>query len=102
VHLTLHGPWSVSVRPEVAWDSRGRWTSSEQSIKALTTTLEYRVPYRWANAIFRLEYRVDDSRGKDGGFFAESSVAPNGIGLTPTQHLLIAGMIFTFDSPSPR
>jgi hypothetical protein len=54
VRWTLRGPWSVSVRPEVAWDSAGRWTSHEQSITAITTTLEYRVPYRRPNTIFAL------------------------------------------------
>src|SRR2546425_4908403 len=67
VHWTVHGPWSVSVRPEVAWDTAGRWTSHEQSIGAITTTLEYKIPYRWANAIVRVEHRFDDSRGRDGG-----------------------------------
>ena len=102
LHLTLHGPWSVSVRPEVAWDSTGRWTGFEQSIRAITTTLEYRVPYRWANAVFRVEHRFDDSRGPGGGFFTKDETRPGVVSLTPTQHLLIAGLIFTFDSPSPR
>jgi Putative beta-barrel porin-2, OmpL-like. bbp2 len=34
------GPWSVAVRPEIAWDSHGRWTLAEQTVTALTTTLE--------------------------------------------------------------
>jgi hypothetical protein len=102
VHWTLHGPWSVSVRPEIAWDSAGRWTGYEQSIKAVTTTLEYRRPDRWAHTIFRVEHRVDDSRGAAGGFFHDGEVNPGVIGLTPTQHLLIFGVIFTFDSPSER
>jgi hypothetical protein len=29
-------------------------------------------------------------------------VSPGVVGLTPTQHLLIAGLIVTFDSPLPR
>jgi hypothetical protein len=102
VHWTVRGPWSVSVRPEVAWDSTGRWTGAEQSIKALTTTLEYRIPYRWANAIVRLEHRVDDSRGRAGGFFTDGEASPGVPGLTPTQHLLIVGLILTLDSPPPR
>ena len=102
VHWTLRGPWSVSVRPEVAWDSTGRWTGHEQTVTAITTTLEYRRPYRWANAIFRLEHRFDRSRGSDGGFFTDGEVSPGVVGLTPTQHLVIAGLIVTFDSPLLR
>ncbi len=102
LHLSVHGPWSVSVRPEVAWDSDGRWTSHEQSIAAVTTTLEYRMGYRGGNTILRLEHRFDDSRGKDGGFFTDGEVSPGVVGLKPTQQLLVFGLIFTFDSPSQR
>ena len=102
IRWTLRGPWSVSVRPEVAWDSTGRWTGHEQTVTAITTTLEYRRPYRWANAILRLEHRFDRSRGSDGGFFTDGEVSPGVVGLTPTQHLLIAGLIVTFDSPLLR
>jgi hypothetical protein len=102
VHWTVHGPLSVTVRPEVAWDSIGRWTGSEQSVKAITTTLEYRAPYGWANAVLRLEHRFDGSRGTGGGFFNDGERGPGAIGLMPTQHLLILGLIFTFDSPSPQ
>ena len=102
VHWTVRGPWSVSVRPEVAWDSRGRWTGSEQTVTAVTTTLEYRIPYRWANALVRLEHRFDDSRGAGGGFFSDGDVSPGVVSLKPTQQLLILGLIVTFDSPSRR
>lgn len=98
LHHSLGGPWSVTLRPEVAWDRDGRWTGSQQLVKALTTTLEYRVPYRKTNTILRLEYRVDDSRGKGGGFFRGAELSPGVVGLTPTQQLLILGAIFTFDS----
>lgn len=98
----IKGPWIVAVRPEVAWDSDGRWTLAEQVVKALTTTLEYRVPYKGANAIVRLEHRVDDSRGPHGGFFDDHELSPGVIALTPTQHLLIFAAIVTFDSPSQR
>lgn len=102
VHVTLRGPWSVSVRPEIAWDSTGRWTAYEQSIKAITTTLEYRRPHQWANAIVRLEHRFDDSRGAAGGFFSNGELSPGGVGVKPTQHLAILGLIFTFDAPAQR
>ncbi len=98
VHKTLGGHWSVTVRPEIAWDRDARWTGSQQLVKAFTTTLEYHVPYRKTNTIARLEYRFDDSRGKGGGFFRDGEAPPGVVGLTPTQHLLIFGLIFTFDS----
>lgn len=102
VHWALHGPWSVTVRPEFCWDRNGRWTGSEQFVKAITSTLEYRIPYRRTHTIFRLEHRYDDSRGKGGGFFNDGEVRLGVVGLTPTQHLLILGLMFTFDAPSPR
>jgi Putative beta-barrel porin-2, OmpL-like. bbp2 len=98
LHRIVHGPWSVTVRPEVAWDRDGRWTGSVQLIKAATGTLEYKLAYRKTTTITRLEYRIDDSRGKDGGFFRGAEVSPGVIALTPTQHLLIFGLIFGFDS----
>ena len=86
-------------RPELYWDRNGRLTGSEQFIKAVTTTLEYKFPYLWTNTIARLEYRYDESRGASGGFYKGGEVAPGVIGLTPAQHLLIAALIWTFDSP---
>jgi hypothetical protein len=100
VRWTVRGPWSVSVRPEVAWDRDGRWTLARQTVKALTTTLEYRIPYKWASTILRLEHRIDDSRGPEGGFFNGDYVSPGVVGLKPTQNLLIFAAIFTFDSPA--
>lgn len=98
----VSGPWSVAVRPEFAWDSDGRWTLAEQRVAALTSTLEYRAPYKWANTIVRLEYRVDDSRGAQGGFFDDHEAGPGVIALTPTQQMVLLGVIFTFDSPTQR
>jgi hypothetical protein len=97
IHWAMSKQWSATIRPEVFWDRDGRWTLSRQTVKAVTTTLEYRIPYRDANAILRLEHRYDDSRGADGGFFRGAEVQPGVVGLTPTQHLLIVGLIFTFD-----
>jgi hypothetical protein len=99
VHWTVRGPWSVTVRPEVYGDPDGRLTGFKQFIKAFTSTLEYRLPYRWTNMILRLEYRYDDSRGKGGGFVKDGEVQPGVLRLTPTQHLLIFGFIWTLDSP---
>lgn len=98
VHWVLDKHWSVTVRPEVYWDRDGRLTGFPQTVKANTTTLEYRIPYRQAAAIVRLEHRVDDSRGPGGGFFSDGEVLPGVAGLKPTQHLLILGVILTFDS----
>jgi hypothetical protein len=97
VRWKVHGPWSVALRPEFAWDRDGRWTGFPQSIKAVTTTLEYRLPYRQANTILRLEHRYDNSRGKGGGLFRDGDVRPGVAALTPAQHLLIFAAIFTFD-----
>src|SRR5216684_5646671 len=98
VHRVVHGPWSVTARPEVAWDRDGRWTGFVQLVKAVTGTLEYKLSYRKTNTIARLEYRFDDSTGKGGGFFRGAEVSPGVIALTPTQHLLIFGLILGFDS----
>jgi len=101
-HWKLSDRWSLSFRPEVFWDRDGRWTLARQTVKAFTSTVEYRVPYRWANAIFRLEHRWDDSCGPDGGFFRGAEFRSGAVGLTPSQQQLIFATIFTFDSPAPR
>ena len=98
----LNDRWSLSFRPEVFWDRDGRWTLARQTVKAFTSTLEYRLPYRWTTAIFRLEHRWDDSHGPDGWFFRGAELSPGVVGLTPSQHLLIFATIFTFDSPAPK
>jgi hypothetical protein len=98
VHWAFNSHLSVTVRPEVYWDRNGRTTGLAQTVKANTTTLEYRIPYRRAAAIFRLEHRIDDSRGPAGGFFSGAEIRPGVPSLTPTQNLLIFGAILTFDS----
>ena len=102
VHWTFDKHWSVTLRPEVAWDSDGRWTGYAQTVKAVTSTVEYRVPYKRAAAIFRLEHRFDDSRGPVGGFFRGREISPGIVGTTPQQHLLVFGAILTWDSPFRR
>lgn len=97
VRWTLNKRWSAIVRPEVFWDRDGRWTLARQTVKAITTTLEYRIPYKETKTILRLEHRSDDSRGPDGGFFRGAEVRPGVLGLTPTQHLLVFGLMFAFD-----
>jgi Putative beta-barrel porin-2, OmpL-like. bbp2 len=102
IRWNVHGPWTVAVRPEVAWDRDGRWTLASQTVKAFTATVEYKIPYKWSTTILRGEYRVDDSRGPQGGFFKGGYVSPGVVGLTPTQNLFIFAAIFTFDSPAPK
>ncbi|HWG59879.1 MAG TPA: outer membrane beta-barrel protein [Candidatus Acidoferrales bacterium] len=97
VHWAVKGPWSVTVRPEILLDPDGRMTESRQFVKAVTITLEYRVPCRWTNTIARLEYRFDDSTGRGGGFFRDGYAQPGLVQLTPTQHLLVFGLIWTLD-----
>ncbi len=93
------GPWAVAVRPEFYWDRNGRWTGSEQFVKAVTSTVEYRIPYKWTNTIVRLEHRWDESTGAGGGFFSRGELQPGVISLTPNQHLVLLGILWTFDSP---
>ena len=95
----IRGPWSLALRPEVYWDRNGLMTGFEQFIRAVTTTAEYKLPYKWTNTILRLEYRYDESTGPGGGFFKGGEVASGVIGLTPAQHMLIFSAIWTFDSP---
>ena len=98
IHRVIAGRWSGTLRPEFAWDRDGRWTGSKQTIKALTTTLEYRLPYWKTTTMARLEYRIDDSRGPGGGFFRGAEISPGVVALTRTQQLFAFGLIFTFDS----
>lgn len=97
-HRAIAGRWSGTLRPEFAWDRDGRWTGSKQTIKAFTSTLEYRLQYWKTNTIARLEYRVDDSRGSGGGFFRGAQISPGVVALVPTQQLLAIGLIVTFES----
>jgi hypothetical protein len=98
LHWTVHGPFSLTLRPEIAWDSAGRWTLHEQTVKAVTTTLEYKLERGRAGATLRFEYRYDESRGNGGGFFTGVDAQPGVPGLRPSQHLLIFAVILTADS----
>ena len=99
VRWHVAGPWSVAVRPEFYWDRNGRWTGAEQFVKAMTSTVEYKLSYRWAQAVARLEYRYDESTGVGGGFFRSGESSPGVPNLTAGQHLLLFGMLLLFDSP---
>jgi hypothetical protein len=96
-HIT--GPWTVALRPEFYWDRNGRWTGAEQFVKAITSTIEYKFPYKWMNTVARVEHRYDESTGVGGGFFKNGELRPGEIGLTPGQHLLLLGVLVSFDSP---
>ncbi len=96
-HWNVGGPWSVALRPEFYWDRNGRITGAEQFIKAMTTTLEYKLSLKIHTVLARLEYRYDDSRGSAGGFFKGGQISPGMIGLTPEQHLLLCSLIWYLD-----
>jgi hypothetical protein len=97
LHWAFSSQFSITVRPEVYWDRDGRTTGFQQTVKANTTALEYRIPFHQAFAILKLEHRIDDSRGLEGGFFKDGDV-PGIVGLTPTQNLLTVAVVLTFDS----
>lgn len=98
VHWVFNRHWSATMRPEVYWDRDGRLTGFPQTVKANTTTLEYRTDYRQVTAIVRLEHRIDDSRGPAGGFYRGAEIAPGVVAVTPTQNLLTLAVILNFDS----
>jgi hypothetical protein len=92
VHVAIGGPWSVTVRPELARDPSGRYTSVRQTVAAFTSGVEYRAVLHDAQAIGRLEYRYDHSTGPEGGFYSGSSND-----LVSGQPMLVAGLILTFE-----
>lgn len=93
----VQGPWSFAFRPEFYWDRNGRITGSEQLLKAVTATLEYRLHWSWQMAVARVEYRYDESTGPGGGFFRGGETAHGVIGLTPGQQLLLFSVIWSLD-----
>jgi hypothetical protein len=93
------GPWSLALRPEFYWDRNGRWTGAEQFVKAVTSTVEYKLPSRCTNTVVRMEHRYDESSGVGGGFFRRGEIGPGVIGLNPAQHLLLLAVLWTFDAP---
>jgi hypothetical protein len=99
VKWQVSGPWAVAVRPEFYWDRNGRWTGAEQFVKAVTSTVEYKLPYRWSKAVARLEHRYDESTGVGGGFFKNGESSLGVPKLAAGQHLLLFGLLLTFDSP---
>ncbi|MCP9456663.1 MAG: porin, partial [Nitrospira sp.] len=90
--------WAVAVRPEFYWDRNGRWTGSEQFVTAITSTVEYKVPFPWLTTVTRLEYRYDRSTGVGGGFFKNGQQASGAPFLAADQHLLLFGLLLFFEA----
>ena len=84
--------WRLAVRPEAAWDSRARFTGFEQTVVALTGTVEFRIENRGVVAILRTETSHTASHGPGGGFFTSEP----GV-LTPSQHLFLTSLLVSFD-----
>jgi len=90
IRWVVREPWSVAFRPEFAVDTTGRWTTAEQSVVAVTTTLERRVAVGGLRTILRAEHRYDRAQGRDGGFFSDG-------GLSPGQQLLVGAAILILE-----
>jgi putative OmpL-like beta-barrel porin-2 len=98
-HWQVTNTWALALRPELYYDPNGTMTGARQFIKAVTTTAEYKVPIAATITRFRLEYRYDDSTGSQGGFFRNGEISPGTVGLVQSQHLLIAAILWSYDSP---
>jgi len=85
--------WRFAVRPEFYWDPDGLMTGSKQTLRAVTTTLEYRSRFFQHNDLSaRVEYRFDRSTGEGGGFYAGSDNH-----LVPEQNLLIVALVWSLE-----
>ena len=85
--------WRFAVRPEFYWDPDGLMTGARQTIRALTTTVEYHASFLEHNDLSaRIEYRYDRSTGDDGGFYAGEDNH-----LVPEQNLFIVALIWSFE-----
>jgi hypothetical protein len=85
--------WRFAVRPEFYWDPDGLMTGAHQTLRAVTTTVEFHAKVLKYNSLSaRVEYRYDRSNGDEGGFYAGSDNH-----LVPTQNLLIVALMWTFD-----
>ena len=98
-HWQVTNAWGLAVRPELYYDPSGTMTGARQFIKAITTTVEYKMPVGPTITRLRLEYRYDDSTGSQGGFFTNGEISPGVVGLAQSQHLLIAAILWSYDSP---
>lgn len=93
----VSGPWTLSLRPELYWDRNARLTGSEQLLKAVTSTVDYRIRRTAHTGILRLEYRYDESTGRQGGFFKDGELVSGVPGLTREQHLILLSVVWAFD-----
>ncbi len=98
---TPYKHWSLTVGPDVWWDSRGQWTGTSQTLKAFTGSFEYRLAQGPAAAFFRLEYHRDTSHGADAGFFFDGYQFPGQPFLRPAHNILLAAVIFTLEGSHP-
>jgi hypothetical protein len=62
-HWQFTRTWALAIRPEVYYDPDGAMTGARQFLKAITTTLEYKLPIAATITRLRMEYRYDDSPG---------------------------------------
>ena len=92
----IDGPWSVALRPEVYWDRDGRLTGNRQLLRAVTTTVEYKIPMDFGSIALRGEYRYDESTGKGGGLFRNGS---DGIASIASQHVMFFSCLLSMDRP---
>lgn len=90
----FQGPWSVALRPELYWDPNGDLTGSIQFIKAVTGTLEYKFTESGFTNRLRLEYRYDDSTGRQGGFYGSGGMDGP---LVPGQSSIFFALLVSFD-----
>lgn len=98
VRWNVRGPWSVTVRPEWARDTTGRWTLATQTVGAVTTSVEYKLSRpNGIGALLRAEHRFDRSTGAQGGFFSDHESRRGEIALVPNQHIVLVAAILTFD-----
>jgi len=98
-HWQCTRTWALAVRPELYYDPDGAMTGARQFIKAVTTTLEYKLLIAASVMRFRMEYRYDDSTGSQGGFFRDGNTTSGMVDLVQAQHLLIAAILWSYDSP---
>ena len=91
--LDISESWRFAVRPEIYWDPDGLMTGAQQTLRAVTTTVEYHTKVLMDNSMsVRVEYRYDRSTGDKGGFYAGADNH-----LVPDQNLLIVALMWTFD-----
>lgn len=90
----IEGPWTLGLRPEIYYDPNGVQTGNIQFIKALTSTLEYKVIASGITTRIRLEYRFDNSTGTQGGFYGPEGIQGS---LVPSQSVIYMGLLMNFD-----